>query len=123
LLLSDFRDRFDALRSGGGASTEIAVVGTMASRAVVQSSGSGYRLGASITQMLQTAVCNRYRSVDQQHCRWLLLSLDRLRSNQLAMTQELIANMLGVRRTGVTEAAGKLHRDGLTDYHRGHSWF
>ena len=116
---------------------------TMSSRAVVQSAGSGYRLKASIikrefqrggvlqhvllrftqaliTQMAQTAVCNRHHSVDQQLCRWLLLSLDRLRSNHVAMTQELIANMLGVRRTGVTEAAGKLHDDGLINYHRGH---
>jgi CRP-like cAMP-binding protein len=65
---------------------------------------------ALITQMAQTAVCNRHHSVDQQLCRWLLLSLDRLSSNQLTMTQELIANMLGVRREGVTEAAGKLQR-------------
>jgi Mn-dependent DtxR family transcriptional regulator len=70
--------------------------------------------------MAQTAVCNRHHSVDQQLCRWLLLSLDRLRSNQLEMTQELIANMLGVRRVGVTEAAGKLHAAGLINYHRGH---
>jgi Mn-dependent DtxR family transcriptional regulator len=65
-------------------------------------------------------VCSRHHSADQQLCRWLLLSYDRLWSNDLAMTQELIANTLGVRRTGVTEAAGKLHRDGLVDYHRGH---
>jgi CRP-like cAMP-binding protein len=75
---------------------------------------------ALITQMAQTAVCNRHHSVDQQLCRWLLLSLDRLPSNELAMTQELIANMLGVRREGVTEAAGKLHRAGLIDSRRGH---
>jgi CRP-like cAMP-binding protein len=116
---------------------------TMPARAVVQSAGSGYRLEASVvkkefrrggalqhallrftqavlTQMAQTAVCNRHHSVDQQLCRWLLLSLDRLRSNQLEMTQELIANMLGVRRVGVTEAAGKLHAAGLINYHRGH---
>jgi CRP-like cAMP-binding protein len=116
---------------------------TMPSRAVVQSAGSAYRLRAAIikkefgrggelqhallrftqaviTQMAQTAVCNRHHSVDQQLCRWLLLSLDRLRSNQLAMTQELIANMLGVRRVGVTEAAGRLHAAGLINYHRGH---
>jgi CRP-like cAMP-binding protein len=116
---------------------------TMPARAVVQSAGSAYRLKASIikkefrrggalqhallrftqaviTQMAQTAVCNRHHSVDQQLCRWLLLSLDRLRSNQLEMTQELIANMLGVRRVGVTEAAGKLHAAGLINYHRGH---
>ena len=70
--------------------------------------------------MAQTAVCNRHHSVDQQLCRWLLLSLDRLSSNDLTMTQELIANMLGVRREGVTEAAGKLQRAGLIDYRRGH---
>jgi CRP-like cAMP-binding protein len=112
------------------------------SRAVVQSAGNGYRLKASIlkrefargghfahlalrytqaliTQMAQTAVCNRHHSVDQQLCRWLLLSLDRLPSNELMMTQELIANMLGVRREGVTEAAGKLQAGGLIHYHRG----
>lgn len=116
---------------------------TMPARAVVQSAGSAYRLKASIlkhefrrgrklhnallrftqaviTQMAQTAVCNRHHSVDQQLCRWLLLSLDRLRTNQLDMTQELIADMLGVRRVGVTEAARKLHATGLIDYHRGH---
>jgi CRP-like cAMP-binding protein len=69
--------------------------------------------------MAQTAVCNRHHSVDQQLCRWLLLSLDRLPSNELTMTQELIANMLGVRREGVTEAAGKLQRAGLIHYSRG----
>jgi len=113
------------------------------SRAVVQSAGYGYRLKASIlkrefalggqlqylalrftqaliTQMAQTAVCNRHHSVEQQLCRWLLLSLDRLASNELTMTQELIANMLGVRREGVTEAAGKLQEDGLIHYSRGH---
>jgi CRP-like cAMP-binding protein len=113
------------------------------SRAVVQSGGTGYRLKASlmqeefnragtvmhlllrytqalITQMAQTAVCNRHHTLDQQLCRWLLLSLDRLRSNELIMTQELIANMLGVRREGVTAAAGRLHRAGLIDYQRGH---
>jgi CRP-like cAMP-binding protein len=112
------------------------------SRAVVQSAGFAYRLRATylkaefdrfgvfmhvllrytqglITQMAQTAVCNRHHSVDQQLCRWLLLSLDRLASNKLQMTQELIANMLGVRREGVTDAAGKLHRLGLIDYKRG----
>jgi CRP-like cAMP-binding protein len=112
------------------------------SRAVVQSAGSAYRLSskvlkrefehsgplqhlllrytqALITQMAQTAVCNRHHSVDQQLCRWLLLSLDRLPSNQLTMTQELIANMLGVRREGVTEAAGKLHKLGVIRYARG----
>jgi CRP-like cAMP-binding protein len=112
------------------------------SRAVVQSAGNGYRLKASIlkrefalggqfahlalrytqaliTQMAQTAVCNRHHAVDQQLCRWLLLSLDRLPSNELMMTQELIANMLGVRRGGVTEAAGKLQAAGLIHYHRG----
>ncbi len=112
------------------------------SRAVVQSSGTGIaycgkklkdefnRHGelmvlmlrytqALITQMAQTAVCNRHHSVDQQLCRWLLLSLDRLSSNQLTMTQELIANMLGVRREGVTEAAGKLQKQGVIEYSRG----
>jgi CRP-like cAMP-binding protein len=113
------------------------------SRAVVQSGGNGLRLKASlmleefnragpvmhlllrytqalITQMAQTAVCNRHHTLDQQLCRWLLLSLDRLYSNELAMTQELIANMLGVRREGVTAAAGRLHKAGLIDYQRGH---
>ena len=117
--------------------------GTTPSRAVVQSAGSGYRLRsdvikaefdhagpamhlllrytqALITQMAQTAVCNRHHSLDQQLCRWLLLSLDRLQSNQLVMTQELIPNMLGVRREGVTEAALKLQRAGLISYSRGH---
>ncbi len=74
---------------------------------------------ALLTQMAQTAVCNRHHSVDQQLCRWLLLSLDRLPSNKLTMTQELIANMLGVRREGVTEAAGKLQVAGLIKYSRG----
>ncbi|NOU12879.1 MAG: Crp/Fnr family transcriptional regulator, partial [Methylococcaceae bacterium] len=117
--------------------------GSMPNRAVVQSGGYAYRLKgarmlqefdhygalmhtllrytqALITQMAQTAVCNRHHSVDQQLCRWLLLSLDRLPDNDLAMTQELIANMLGVRREGVTEAAGKLQKAGLIDYSRGH---
>ena len=112
------------------------------SRAVVQSAGHAYRLKADvlknefgrfgptmhlllrytqalITQMAQTAVCNRHHTVDQQLCRWLLLSLDRLQSNELSMTQELIANMLGVRREGVTDAAGKLQADGLISYRRG----
>jgi len=116
---------------------------TTPSRAVVQSAGEGYRLRASvlkkefeaggelqhlllrytqalITQMAQTAVCNRHHSVDQQLCRWLLLSLDRLPGNDLVMTQELIANMLGVRREGVTEAAGRLQSAGLIHYRRGH---
>jgi CRP-like cAMP-binding protein len=115
---------------------------TTPSRAVVQSAGHAFRLRAAllkdefgrfgptmhlllrytqalITQMAQTAVCNRHHSVDQQLCRWLLLSLDRLPSNELSMTQELIANMLGVRREGVTEAAGKLQRAGLIQYTRG----
>ena len=74
---------------------------------------------ALITQMAQTAVCNRHHAVDQQLCRWLLLSLDRLKSHELKMTQELIANMLGVRREGVTEAAGKLQAEGLIRYSRG----
>lgn len=72
-----------------------------------------------ITQMAQTAVCNRHHSIDQQLCRWLLLSLDRLNSNTLTMTQELIANMLGVRREGVTEAAGKLQKAEVIEYARG----
>lgn len=75
---------------------------------------------ALITQMAQTAVCNRHHSLDQQLCRWLLLSLDRLQGNQLVMTQELIANMLGVRREGVTEGALKLQKAGLIHYVRGH---
>jgi len=118
----------------GGASTT--------NRAIVQNAGSAYRLTqqlmseeiarhgelmrilmrytqALITQMAQTAVCNRHHSVDQQLCRWLLLSLDRLDSNTLTMTQELIANMLGVRREGVTEAAGKLQKLGVIEYRRG----
>jgi len=113
------------------------------SRALVQSAGQGFRLKsdlmlqefnragpvlhlllrytqALITQMSQTAVCNRHHSLDQQLCRWLLLSLDRLNSEELAMTQELIANMLGVRREGVTEAAGNLQQAGLIRYQRGH---
>jgi CRP-like cAMP-binding protein len=115
---------------------------TTPSRAVVQSAGEGYRLKGSvlkgeferggvlqhlllrytqalITQMAQTAVCNRHHSVEQQLCRWLLLSLDRLPSNQLVMTQELIANMLGVRREGVTQAASKLQDAGIIEYSRG----
>jgi CRP-like cAMP-binding protein len=115
---------------------------TTPSRAVVQSAGHGYRLQAAllrqefdragpvmrlllrytqalITQMSQTAVCNRHHSVEQQLCRWLLLSLDRLSGNELIMTQELIANMLGVRREGVTAAAGNLQREGLISYARG----
>jgi len=75
---------------------------------------------ALITQMTQTAVCNRHHAVDQQLCRWLLLMLDRLASSEVTMTQELIANMLGVRREGVTEAAGKLQAEGLIEYRRGH---
>lgn len=113
------------------------------SRTVVQSAGKGYRIKASaileefnnagpvmhlflrytqalITQMTQTAVCNRHHTLDQQFCRWLLLSLDRFGSNELAMTQELIANMLGVRREGVTEAALKVQKAGLIKYTRGH---
>jgi CRP-like cAMP-binding protein len=113
------------------------------SRAVVQSAGAGYRLRsramkeefnragpvlhlllrytqALITQMSQTAVCNRHHTLDQQLCRWLLLSLDRLEGSDLVMTQELIANMLGVRREGVTEAAGHLQQAGLISYSRGH---
>jgi CRP-like cAMP-binding protein len=116
---------------------------TTPSRAVVQSAGLGFRLRgqavkdefdragpvmhlmlrytqALITQMAQTAVCNRHHTLDKQLCRWLLLSLDRLQGNELVMTQELIANMLGVRREGVTEAALKLQADGLISYARGH---
>jgi CRP-like cAMP-binding protein len=115
---------------------------TTPSRAVVQSAGNSYRLKAQlmkqefnsagpmmhlllrytqalITQMSQTAVCNRHHSVDQQLCRWLLLSLDRLSSSELSMTQQLIADMLGVRREGVTEAAGKLQEAGVIRYSRG----
>jgi len=117
--------------------------GSTPSRAVVQSAGQGMRLTAQamkdefsaagpvmhlmlrytqalITQMAQTAVCNRHHSLDQQLCRWLLLSLDRLEGSELAMTQELIANMLGVRREGVTEAALRLQHAGLIRYARGH---
>jgi CRP-like cAMP-binding protein len=116
---------------------------TTPSRAIVQSAGHGYRLRsqalkeefsrgeammqlllrytqALITQMAQTAVCNRHHSLEQQLCRWLLLSLDRLDSLELTMTQELIADMLGVRREGVTEAAGNLRRAGVISYSRGH---
>ncbi len=116
---------------------------TTPSQAVVQSAGHAYRIKgeaikyefeqggplqhllllytqALIAQMAQTAVCNRHHSLDQQLCRWLLLSLDRLRSDDLRMTQELIANMLGVRRQGVAEAAGNLQKAGLIDYRRGH---
>lgn len=122
-----------SLFMGGGSTT---------SRAVVQSAGEGFRLNAQflerefnrslplmhlllrytqalITQMSQTAVCNRHHSIDKQLCRWLLLSLDRLHGNELVMTQELIANMLGVRREGVTEEAFKLQKAGLISYVRG----
>ena len=117
--------------------------GSTPSRAVVQSAGKGIRLSselmkkeferagpvmhvllrytqALITQMSQTAVCNRHHSLDQQLCRWLLLSMDRLQGVELVMTQELIANMLGVRREGVTEGAMKLQKAGLIRYARGH---
>ena len=117
--------------------------GSTPNRAVVQSAGHAFRLSAGhikqlvenggpllhlllrytqalITQMSQTAVCNRHHSLEQQLCRWLLLSLDRLPGNELTMTQELIANMLGVRREGVTEAAGKLQKLNLIKYARGH---
>ena len=116
--------------------------GSTSNRAVVQSAGHGFRMKghyirdefvragpvqqlflrytqALIAQMGQTAVCNRHHSVNQQLCRWLLMSLDRLPTNELTMTQELIANMLGVRREGVTEAAGNLQRSGVIEYHRG----
>jgi CRP-like cAMP-binding protein len=115
---------------------------TTPSRAIVQSAGHAYRLSGKrlkaefnrhgemlhvllrytqslLTQMAQTAVCNRHHTLDQQLCRWLLLSLDRLRTNRLEMTQELIANMLGVRREGVTESAGKLQKLGVIRYARG----
>jgi len=115
---------------------------TTTSRAIVQSAGSAYRLTGRrlraefeshgdmlhillrysqslLTQMAQTAVCNRHHSVDQQFCRWLLLSLDRLPSNTLTVTQEMIASMLGVRREGVTAAAGKLQKAGVIKYTRG----
>lgn len=115
---------------------------TTPSRAVVQSAGQCFRMKASflksefdrsvpvmhlllrytqalLTQMTQTAVCNRHHTLDQQLCRWLLLSMDRLTGNHLVMTQELIANMLGVRREGVTEAAGRLQKAGLISYARG----
>lgn len=140
-----------------GASTEISVVGcegmvgvalfmggeSAQIRAVVESSGSAYRLSAQVfkdefnqhsemmmlmlrytqtllTQMAQNALCNRHHSVQQQVCRWLLRSLDRLPGNHLAMTQEFIANLLGVRREGVTDAAGKLQKRGVIEYNRGH---
>jgi len=113
------------------------------SRAIVQSAGYAYRLPATqlkaefnqdatmrllmlrytqalITQIAQTALCNRHHTIDQQLCRWLLLSMDRLPTNKLIMTQELITNMLGVRREGVTEAAGKLQKQGVIQYARGH---
>ena len=116
--------------------------GSTPTRALVQSAGEGFRLAANlmlqefersgpvmhlllrytqslITQMAQTAACNRHHSIDQQLCRWLLLSLDRLDSNELVMTQERIANMLGVRREGVTEAASRLHKAGIIAYRRG----
>lgn len=116
---------------------------TTPSRAVVQSEGQAYRLVGQrlkaefgrhgqlmfmllrytqslLTQMAQTAVCNRHHTIDQQLCRWLLLSLDRLPDNKITMTQELIANMLGVRREGVTDAAGKLQKLGVIEYCRGH---
>ena len=116
---------------------------TTPSSAVVQTAGQGYRLPAKVlkqefarggevqrlllrytqalvTQMFQTAACNRHHSIEQQLCRWLLLTMDRLPSNELVMTQELIANALGVRREGITEAAGNLQRGGLIRYRRGH---
>ncbi len=116
---------------------------TTPSSAVVQTAGHAYRLArrvlmhefdragelqrlllrytqALITQMAQTAVCNRHHSLEQQLCRWLLLTLDRLPTNELIMTQELVASMLGVRREGITEAAGNLQRAGLISYRRGH---
>jgi CRP-like cAMP-binding protein len=143
------------MESGGSA--EIAIVGrdglvgvsvfmgsdTALSRALVLSSGDGYRVKSNIikrefanggelqalalrytqaliTQMAQTALCNRHHALEQQLCRWLLCSLDRLPGNELLITQEMIANMLGVRREGVTEAAGKLQSEGMIRYSRGH---
>lgn len=123
-----------ALFMGGGSTPD---------RTIVQSGGAAFRLPAAalqaefhrhgefmrlllrytqalITQMAQTAVCNRHHSIEQQLCRWLLLSLDRLAGSDLSMTQELIANMLGVRREGVTEAAGRLQKLGIIEYSRGH---
>jgi CRP-like cAMP-binding protein len=116
---------------------------TTPSSAVVQTAGHGYRLEsrllkeefnrpgllrslllrytqALLTQMMQTAACNRHHSIEQQLCRWLLLTLDRIPSGELTMTQELVASMLGVRREGITQAAGNLQRDGLIRYRRGH---
>jgi CRP-like cAMP-binding protein len=116
---------------------------TTPNRAVVQSAGCGFRLPAALiqeefrrggtmqhlmlrytqsllTQMAQTGVCNRHHSLDQQLCRWLLLSIDRLPADEIATTQELISSMLGVRREGVTEAAGKLQKAGVISYRRGH---
>jgi CRP-like cAMP-binding protein len=147
-LLYDFADGASAANSVVGNEGVIGIAlfmggETTPSRAIVQSAGFAYRLEgrklkgefhrngevqelllrytqALITQMGQTGVCNRHHSVDQQLCRWLLLSLDRLASNQLAMTQELIANMLGVRREAVTEAASKLNKLGVIRYTRGH---
>jgi CRP-like cAMP-binding protein len=117
--------------------------GTTPSSAVVQTAGHGYRLAsrllmqefnrtglmqnlmlrytqALITQITQTAVCNRHHSVEQQLCRWLLLTIDRIPSRELVMTQELVASMLGVRREGITTIAGNLQRDGIIRYRRGH---
>jgi CRP-like cAMP-binding protein len=116
---------------------------TTPSSAVVQTAGHGYRLPgrvlktefnrggplqrlllrytqALVTQMFQTGACNRHHSIEQQLCRWLLLTLDRMPTNELIMTQELVANALGVRREGVTEAAGNLQRAGIISYRRGH---
>jgi CRP-like cAMP-binding protein len=116
---------------------------TTPSSAVVQTAGYGYRLPgrllkeefdrsglmqrlllrytqALLTQMCQTSACNRHHSIEQQLCRWLLLTLDRLPSNELVMTQELVANALGVRREGITEAAGRLQHAGIIRYRRGH---
>jgi len=116
---------------------------TTSSSAVVQTAGHAYRLESNrlleefqraglmqglllrytqalMTQMSQTAACNRHHTVEQQLCRWLLLTLDRMQANELTMTQELIANMLGVRREGITEAAGNLQRAGFISYRRGH---
>ena len=103
-----------------GASAEISVVGNEGLVGISLFMGGGSTPSRALVQSAGSAVCNRHHSIDQQLCRWLLLSLDRLPGNQLIMTQELIANMLGVRREGVTDAAGKLQNLGVIEYHRGH---
>ncbi len=103
-----------------GASAEISVVGNEGLVGISLFMGGGSTPSRALVQSAGSAVCNRHHSIDQQLCRWLLLSLDRLPGNQLIMTQELIANMLGVRLEGVTDAAGKLQNLGVIEYHRGH---